>query len=338
MPSENPIECFDHSTKDDFWEEFSDLLDSRNGDYILSRASNVVSVANIKFPPFSSDIDESTFFTSTSSMEKTLVFTDCIFDGIVDFSRFRQLRTVKFDNCTFVQKANISLRPFKDIYINNSTFEGGVQFKGVIVNSNDRLFILKNSTIQSTINIEDCYFEFAQFNNINLEDATVQISNSMLVGMKANNVKWGKIFDCDRDTFRQLKVVMDQHKNFIDSNFFHSLELNEYRKELFKTSFFNKFEEKLLFSFNWVVSNFSTSWLRPLVLLIIFSVMLYCILCYKEYISSCNINGFFEFFNPLSKTASTEYKNIYWIWFLHKIISGFFLYHFIIALKRGTRI
>jgi hypothetical protein len=54
-------------------------------------------------------------------------------------------------------------------------------------------------------------------------------------------------------------------------------------------------------------------------------------------INECSINNFFEFFNPLSKKANSEFENVYWVWFMHKVISGFFVYHFVVALKRVTK-
>ena len=332
------IEYFNASNPDEFWEELTQLIAERNNEYIVSIAANVISVKNIKFPAIDVDKINSYLFPPNSvNMDRKIVFENCIFGDTVEWDTTKRINEIKLDGCIFKHNVLISLRPIKTLYINKCIFEEKLEFNDIIVSKQDKLFIFQYSEVRGTLKITDSYLEYAEFYNLTLQNASIEISNTILTGLKCNNVNWGDKFNCNRDTCRQLKVVMEQHKNYIDANYFHSLELDEYRKELFSTAFFNKFEDKLLFGFNWAVSNFSTSWLRPLILLIVFSLITYCILCCMKCISPCNINGFFEFFNPLSKAASTEYKNIYWIWFLHKVISGFFLYHFIIAMKRSTR-
>ena len=39
----------------------------------------------------------------------------------------------------------------------------------------------------------------------------------------------------------------------------------------------------------------------------------------------------------IQEKTNEEFKNIYWIWFLHKIFAGFFVYQLVVALKRKTR-
>lgn len=325
---------FDYNNEDNFWEDIASFTVKDNNEYLKSKASNVVSLSNIIFSMLDGDVLKENFFVGNNSGTKRLVFENCIFYEDVDFSKYSVLKELKFTNCKFRKKTNLSLRPLHKLTIDNCQFNDELIFDNVIVEDKNRLFLIKNSSIDKILDIDNCYFEYAQFYNINLLDATLKISDSNLIGMKCNNIKWSKKYDCNRDTFRQLKVVMENHKNFIDANFFHSLELNEYRKELSNSN--DKLEEKILFNFNWLVSEFSISWFRPIILLILFSVLLYCILCYNNLITECSVNDFFKFFNPLSRTSS-DYNNIYWIWFSHKILSGFLIYHFIVSLKRYTR-
>lgn len=327
-------EYFDYNNENNFWENIASFTVRNNNEYLKAKSSNVVSLSNIIFPMLDRNILKKNFFIENNSGSKRLVFENCFFNEDVDFSKYSVLEELKFVNCRFKKTANLSLRHFIKIIINNCNFKDELIFDNVIVEEKDRLFLIKNSSINKVLEIDNCYFEYAQFYNINLLDASLKIRDSNLIGMKCNNIKWAKKYDCNRDTFRQLKVVMENHKNFIDANYFHSLELNEYRKELSSSN--DKIEEKILFNLNWLVSKFSISWFRPISLLIIFSVLLYCILCYKNLITECSINDFFKFFNPLSRTSS-DYNDIYWIWFSHKIISAFLIYQFIISLKRYTR-
>lgn len=330
------IKYFDHKDYkniDDFWKLFSELDINENKEYIKAKASNSISISNIIFPSFEENTLKDYFFTSNSQNQEYLIFDNCIFDEKVDFSAYNLLRTITITNCIFYEKVDLSV---KKIDIDNTNFNSDLLLKDMTTKGKSNIVTIKNSSILGTLKIKNCHLENAQFYNLDLSKATLEIIDTYLIGMKYNNIKWTKNYNCNRDTFRQLKVVMENQKNFIDANIFHSLELNEHRKEL-STSGTNM-EDKILFNFNWMVSKFSRSWSRPLILLILFSVLLYCILCFFNLISECSINDFFKFFNPFSKTSNTDYGNIYWIWFLHKIISGFLIYHFIISLKRHTRI
>jgi hypothetical protein len=185
--------------------------------------------------------------------------------------------------------------------------------------------------------MENCLLENTKLSNLDFTLTKVEFKNTIFEDTKLNNIKWGKFISADRDIFRQIKVVMDKQKNHIDFNFFHSLELEEYRKELKNYKWYQNIEDKIIFNLNRWSSNFSQSWIRPLILLILFSALTYSGLCYSNNLKECCINNFFQFFNPLNKKVIDDFENIYAIWFLHKIISIFFVYQIIIALRRKTK-
>ena len=330
-------ESYFEANKEDFWKKFKSLTPTANKDYIVSKASNVVSSKCIKFPRITQDEFQYFFTTTNNSSEKRLVFKNCIFTEDLDLTKFLNLRQVTFKNCVFNGNVDLSLPIFVLIDIDNCTFNKNFYLKGINTTGEQRNLYIKNIKFNSLFHIEQCILDTSVWFNVDFSKAILRFEAINFEGLKANEINWSVKIGASRDTFRQLKVLMENQKNFIDSNVFYSFELNEYMKELNQTSLFNKLEDKLVFWFSKTTSNFSRSWSLPLFWLISLSIILYIVLYHNKMIDICSLNHFIQFFNPLSRNATEEFESIYWIWFLHKIISGFFIYQFIISLKRKTR-
>ncbi|MFH0710164.1 MAG: hypothetical protein V2A75_08160 [Pseudomonadota bacterium] len=329
---------FSAETSDAFWSDFAELYKNNNATYLPSRASNVLSCKCIEFP----DITEASifdyFFPSNTQIADSLNFINCKFQGEFDSSKFQKLKNLTFDNCEFMANADISLASGEKIIINDSVFNANFRIIGFDSRHDSKKFDLKNCSFSAIVDIENCILEKAKLINIDFKKATLIFKHTQFEGIKFNEVHWGKKYQANRDTFRQLKVVLENQKNFIDSQLFYSLELNEYRKELKQTKLFENIEDKFLFSFNRIVSNYGQSWTLPLFWLITLSIALYMGLYCLGLILTYNFNDFMHFFNPLSRTAGEKFDNIYGIWFLHKIFAGFLIYQFIVAAKRKTKL
>lgn len=323
--------------KEEFWENFKLLNPTVDNSYIISKASNVVSCKCIKFPKFSEEEFQYFFNITNNSGEKSLFFDNCIFTEELDLTKFLNLRKVTFKNCIFEGNVDLSLPAFLLIDIDNCKFNKNFYLKGINTTDKERNLYIRNTKFDSLFHFEKCLLDSSIWFNVDFSKAFLKFEAVSFEGLKANEIKWSNKIEASRDTFRQLKVLMENQKNFIDSNMFYSMELNEYMKELNKTSIFSNLEDKVVFWFSKITSNFSRSWILPLFWLISLSVILYFFLFCNKMIDMYSLNHFAQFFNPLSKNANKEFESIYWIWFLHKIFSGFFVYQFIIALKRKTR-
>lgn len=323
--------------KEEFWGKFKLLNATVDNSYIVSKVSNVVSCKCIKFPKLCQEEFQYFFDTTNNSGEKRLEFENCIFTEELDLTKFLNLRKVNFKNCIFEGNVDLSLPLFLLIDLDNCILNKNFYLKGINTIEKERNLYIRNTKFHSLFHIEKCVLDSSIWFNVDFSKATLKFEAVSFERLKANEIKWSNKIVASRDTFRQLKVLMENQKNFIDSNIFYSMELNEYMKELNKTSIFSNLEDKVVFWFSKITSNFSRSWILPLFWLILLSVILYSILFCNKMIDTYSLNHFVQFFNPLSKNANKEFENIYWIWFLHKIFAGFFVYQFIIALRRKTR-
>ncbi len=323
--------------KEEFWEQFK-LLNSRvDNSYMVSKSLNSVSSKCIKFPKLSEEEFQYFFDLTNTSSEKRLEFENCIFTEELDLTKFMNLKKVTFKNCIFEGNVDLSLISFLLIDLDNCIFSKNFYLKGINTTEKEQNLYIRNTKFNSLFHFEKCVLDSSIWFNIDFSKATLKFEAVSFEGLKANEIKWSNKIEASQDTFRQLKVLMENQKNFIDSNMFYSMELNEYMKELNKTPIFSNLEDKVVFWFSKITSNFSRSWILPLFWLIFLSVMLYFFLFCNKMIDIYSLNHFIQFFNPLSKNANKEFESIYWIWFLHKIFAGFFVYQLVVALKRKTR-
>ena len=135
--------------------------------------------------------------------------------------------------------------------------------------------------------ITKSYLGKAKFVNCDFSKAKhIKIESSYLTESKFVNVDFGKISEdriCKelfekepkkaRDTYRQLKLALDNQKDHINANEFYSLEMKAYERYLKSKSWKDHFQEKLVFSIHRLVSNFGQSWVRPLFLLLIITLI-----------------------------------------------------------------
>lgn len=85
------------------------------------------------------------------------------------------------------------------------------------------------------------------------------------------------------------------------------------------------------------MSNFSRSWFQPFVWFFVIGFAFYYPYIWVEIIKSNYSDNFGLFLNPFVRQEANIFKEFYTWWLLHKVISGFVIYHFIIALRRQTK-
>lgn len=174
----------------------------------------------------------------------------------------------EINDCTFNDDSYIVI---KKLYINN--------FK-IIDNDNiSDAFCIYDTIIENKIRFEYTNITNFEFHNCDVSCASKKFINIAFQGNNGftifNGVNWGDIgktfdTDTDRDTFRQLKYVNEKQGNIIEANKFYSAEMNEYQKELFRSKCYQRLQDKFIFCANKVISNFSQSWILPLVWYVIF--------------------------------------------------------------------
>lgn len=224
----------------------------------------------------------------------------------------------------------------------------------LISNHNSGLFVCEQFSIQKIL-ILDHFINFGKvvFLNVNAENTeNISIRSSVFGDTFFEYVKWGNIsrFKCNRDEFRQLKNTYDKQANYIEANKFYASEMEVYAKELNGKELKNWRDKAEYFLFvvgKWV-SNHGQNWLLALGWILIFSLIMLAwhddykvninvLINYSEYSFSSH-----EFWNDLAKFANPFKLNLKdddkaYITLFHKIISGFLIYHFIIALRRNTK-
>lgn len=273
-----------------------------------------------------------------------------IFEHMSELVRFKDYKPIKnppLENFHFTGEV-------KDKVSCKFSFADSKIDQVLISNHNSGLFVCEQFSIQKIL-ILDHFINFgkALFANVNIENVEkISIRSAVFGDTFFENVKWGHNpnFKCDRDIFRQLKNAYDKQANYIEANKFYALEMESYSKELNekKSKNWKENAEYCLFLVGKYISNHGQNWLLALGWIVLFSLLMFCwhqgyefnmdvLTNYANY----SFNGH-EFWNDLAKFSNPfrldlKCDNKAYITLLHKIISGFLIYHFIIALRRNTK-
>ncbi len=113
-----------------------------------------------------------------------------------------------------------------------------------------------------------------------------------------------------REVYKQIKFAMSKQGNFIEEQYFHGLEMNEYNTSL---SCKSHFWTKIVLGLSFITSNYGQSFLRPILTLIIINIPLLILLEYQLGFRIISINeitwqdsfnaiaNFLWFMNPIHK-------------------------------------
>jgi len=225
-------------------------------------------------------------------------FSKTTFQNVAYFSWAKFEKEVYFRGCIIAKFVldNINLHKGTYFEINNCNFIA-LKFAN-FVNHTDNFFVLNsriNKEIGTKLNnsevkleIDNCVLNDTKFLNCNFSQAErITIKNSFIEDVAFNNVDWGEISEkrispilfeknpkSARDTYRQIKHALDKHSDHINANWFYALEMKAYEKYLKTLSWKDHFQEKLVFSIHKFISEFGISWVRPLVLIVLSTIIM----------------------------------------------------------------
>lgn len=277
---------------------------------------------------------------SNISLETLNIKKECIF-SIKDFI----LNSLEIDNLNiFSDQVRFSNLSITTSFLLANSNVSKVHFNSISIESNCHTSI-KDS------NIIDCIFNNMHWGNINTINA-------------------------DKDTFRQLKHANDKQSNYLTSHQFYAREMEEYSKTIVNKNleekivfllgkYISNFSQSWTMPLCWTIIVgivmyltavsptecllISSALIIPMLFIFFpkneiysysFSNYLYAVTGFFLIIFiffSSNFNGLASFINPFGSFLKEHPQHHYFIWLLHKIISSFTIYHFVVALRRSTQ-
>ncbi len=233
------------------------------------------------------------------------------------------------------------------------------------INNTTENFIFWDCTIEETLEIRNSLLNKMKFVNLDLSKAqNIYIEGSDVAEVKFVNTNWGEISErriCKelfeknpgkaREVYRQLKLALDNQKDYINANRFYSLEMKAYEKVLGNKSCIKAFQDKLVFKIHKSASDFGQSWIRPLVWIILISISFALIkYLHKEEIpyrylpdwAGSILNSIAKLLNEFAKAfliipGKDKIQGIEFISLIIYILLAFFTYQFIVAVRRKVR-
>ncbi len=140
------------------------------------------------------------------------------------------------------------------------------------------------------------------------------------------------IENTNQETYRIVKYQLQKVGNIIDSNKYHSLELQKKKVKVCENSCKNwkLLADCLVLNIHKISSNYSTSWILALFWIIIVGIST------SGFIKK---SVFFDEFYKYSSlfTSLDDFCGIYWLFMLNKIILGYLYYQFVSAVRKDTR-
>jgi len=285
------------------------------------------------------------FIYKSELINSTFTFLDTKFNSRIVIKNLTNKNSkLNFDYTHFLENSIVFLSEIEIDYLhiqNLYNFSENFRITNLKVNNDLKIIDTNLNNIEFTNNdfssIPIITFKGASFDNV-----------------KFNNIKWGSInlkrFGSNRDIFRQIKHQYDQQSNIIDANKFYSAEMNAYKKEIKNEKWRTHWQDKIIFCLSRISSNFSKNFFLPVFCLFISSSLFYLISFYKlDYskIESFNVfsNHIFStdwklIFNEILLYANpfnTKLKGSALLWILHKSFSTYFIYQFVVALRRQTK-
>jgi len=225
-----------------------------------------------------------------------------------------------------------------------------------------RLNISENFVIKNSV-LDRFKFIDSDFSN---NDLKIELIDSSIISVEFINTSFGKVsekricshlFENDpfkaRDIYRQFKHTFDSRNDFIIGNDFYSIEMKAHEKYL-KSQNWNKnnWQEKLVFIIHKWASNFGQSWIRPLIWIIISALTFTGIKFLYKINFPYNIlpdkigkvlNAVAIFLNEFAKSLIPLFANkkevhgLEFVSLLFSVIIAFFVYQFIVAVRRKVK-
>jgi hypothetical protein len=255
-----------------FWETFSKIK------HILSKKSNLKELklyhqksqydfSYIAFPDMKNYPIYEEYLTAEDNNDgyiysKSTNFSYCKFYGQANFNNVIFEDEVIFDNSVF----------FGDADFSEIIFEGDTFFRNVIFH--------KNVTFENSF-CKDYTFDFSDVKLGKLKlDKSLFVHANYLNLLNINNKQVFKNNFATRETVRIIKSRFQEQKNTKDEYTFFVIEQNMFIKEIFDSeslSYYNKLIKLLPLIIDKCISNFGTDWIRVILWMIAFSILIFLI-------------------------------------------------------------
>lgn len=330
--------------------------------------------------------DSSIFFGGTFDKEVSLI--DITLNNNIFYQENNNLPKIKdgicIKNCNFEKKITLNKLKIKKILIENSVFKDKLEIKESLFDT----FEFKNSNVSKVFDafgstflhfkMEKTIFEdFAGFeqvkfgteNNVELMSEFTYVTFKSFsnfreavfysgLDLSRTNLKEQPNFfqvdiqgeNTNRETFRIIKNSFDKNGNYIEANNYFIQEMKAYKKEM-KNDSENKFDnyQKFIIYANEEISSFGQSYIKPLIILFLSSIIYWSIKSIHntifirgEYELICLLNKFSDFLNDLAKNffpfskfieknQGLEFVSLlFYIWFT------ILIWQIVVAIKRHT--
>lgn len=304
-------------------------------------------------------IDSVTFnkklFTEYIEVKK-LEFTECIFndkffltskENVIknemkktcskDHS-FNKIEKLSFTNCEFNKKMVLEGIKVGEFNCYNTDFLNVVKINCCNFDN----FKIERSIFKIITIFEDSYFkklvnfDYVTFNKkLNLSNSEFEkglnLTNTNLDdSVNFLNTKINDVEETNRETFRIIKRSFDAIGNVIEANKYYAYEMQAYQREKLNCI------DYIVFRINKIVSNFGQNWMLALVWLL--ATLLIFFYLFTSFSNGCyefSIINYIDFISLKYPDKETSTSAIT-IWYLNKVLTSFFLYHFIISTRRQT--
>ncbi len=283
----------------------------------------------------------------------------------IDFSSYHEKTT---EIKTVISEMNVQSDFISGILLFNGVKIQNLKFTSVL--SQSGVVQINNAEIENTYFINST-FKNIYWNKVSFQK-TLDISNSDLSTLNYANIDWipKTKFSCtdlptyklgynknkkqevidsitelrnDREVYRQLKSAATSMQNHIDAMEFHRLEMRLYWKDIRFTKS-TPWQNRVVIFIDRFVSDFGQNWWLPLIWLIGVHFILF--ICIFQWNFSFDIQDFkqglgeyFTLLNPVH--TKPDYINTgmglfteFWM----RIINGFFIYHFVRATRRYSKV
>ena len=169
-----------------------------------------------------------------------------------------------------------------------------------------------HTSFEKGLDLDDAYFSGTTFFN------GITLSSSLYDN------------SCSAATYCMIKDSLDKSGNTIEANKYFALEMDKLYSEL---KWHKNFPEKLLLSINKCSSNFGQNWWLPIVWMIGFASLFYCLREYDPFDYPC-LNGIASFIIPYQGIIGESHQMSK---LLTSLLFGVLIYQTTVALKRKTR-
>ena len=224
--------------------------------------------------------------------------------------------STNFDNSTFKFDVLFKNTYFKDVSFLSTIFEKSVDFsytrfqKGIF-----------RDTCFYEVNFEQSVFEYAILTNILGFDKGIKRQ------IKSSNI-------ANKETARIIKNFSIKKNNISDMNKFYAIELEKIEENLLNKENLNIKDFIVLKIYRWT-SFYSQSYILPLFWLILSGFIF--TFFYPLSIGETHLEIFIKLINPFELISSNSLDNDYNVpAFISRVLSLFFIYHFIVSIKLKT--